>query len=80
MTVNELIELLTDLADEGRGNNQVRMATQPKWPLAHHVADVVCGWDIDADEVADHHLDIVWIVEGAQDENPYAPKEVFGAD
>jgi hypothetical protein len=40
MTVQELIELLEELAEEVGEDAEVRVATQPSWPLRHELAEV----------------------------------------
>jgi hypothetical protein len=57
MTVAELIELLEDCDPEA----EVRLATQPHYPLAYHLAGIAV---IDPDEV-------VWLLEGDHTDRPY---------
>lgn len=76
MTVNELIDYLSSCDPDQR----VMIATQPGWPLAFEVGNVVpFGPDDDPDD--DHHnsaLDAVWITTGgAPYPDPYAPGVVF---
>lgn len=33
LTVNELLDIMQDLADGGQGTDEVRLAFQPSWPL-----------------------------------------------
>lgn len=97
MRVHELKALLSSLDDDA----EVRLATQPSWPLAFHVAGV---WDQagqadecphgyvsrldcidceDDDAAARHYGEpaddqaVVWIVEGASCDSPYAPRDAW---
>ena len=80
MTLNELIEKLTDIRDElGDGvDPEVRLAEQPRWAMQHRVADVVAV-DLNDDEDEDQDEDdenarpsaaeprhVVYIAEGSQ--------------
>lgn len=69
MKVYELIEFL----QEQNPGADVRIATQPSWPLAFDISHVACQveWDEESDTV--------WIATGEHpDDNPYAPGEAFG--
>lgn len=82
MTIRELIEELTDLADEHGDDAEVRLAFQPRWPLEYTVGrDVVAvtfAAPLDADYVddaedsddavadEDHAGTIVYLGEGRQ--------------
>lgn len=73
MTVQELMALLADYP----GDTEVRVATQPNWPLAWHVADVQP--EPEGDSEANAEQPIAWIVAAEQvSDQPYAPAEVFG--
>lgn len=82
MTVRELIRQLED----HDGDTEVRIATQPNWPLAFDVANVVHEQDImegsdeDDEPLDDEPRDIVWIAtsEGNCYDHPYAPRGVWG--
>lgn len=68
MTVSELLELL----DDQDPNAEVRLAFQPRWPLAHTVAGVASGDAVGSDGT------VVWI--GAGDhpaDSIYAPTDIF---
>lgn len=70
MTVQELLELLED-ADP---NAEVRLATQPSWPLAFELAGVA---EPDDDEMP---AGVVWLVTGDHPEDtPYAPEAAWSA-
>ncbi|GAB3586372.1 hypothetical protein [Calidifontibacter terrae] len=84
MTVDQLRDLLADLP----GDAEVRLATQPTWPLAFHTGAVVTGDELAGEATCDQHGDyscedcedesIVWITEGGSvHDAPYAPSGVF---
>jgi hypothetical protein len=83
MNVGELREALEDLDDEV----EIRLATQPNWPLAFNIRAVVTPADIvdyreteDETEVEDETEDeLVWIVAGDHpwDGSPYAPRVLW---
>lgn len=86
MTVSELIERLQDIADDGFGECEVRLATQPSWPLQFRVAGVAAPDDAsrgmgDPDDEPDDAAGVVYIVEGGSphDDSPYAPRWAFTA-
>lgn len=79
MTTARLIELLQDADPEG--THEVRLATQPSWPIAATVMGVASQADVDVNVAQDDDLpstrseEIVWIVEGGQvPGEPYAPR------
>jgi hypothetical protein len=45
MNITELIELLTEVA-ENNPEAEVRLATQPNWPLAYHLGGVASTQDL----------------------------------
>lgn len=47
MTVNELKELLEALEQEGLGDAEVRVATQPNYPLQSHLSGVASSRMLD---------------------------------
>lgn len=51
MNITELIEILTEMA-ESNPEAEVRLATQPNWPLAFHVGGVAS-----TDDLAEYRLD-----------------------
>lgn len=71
MTVRELIEIL----QEHDGDAPVRIATQPSWPLAHLIGNVVSAGPED-DEYDEES--IVWISTGEHpQDSPHAPSGAF---
>ena len=81
MKVHELIELLEATNPEA----EVRLATQPNYPLAHTIAGVARNgeWGEWTDEDADWDFEepdgeIVWIAAGGGVyDNPYAPRGIW---
>ena len=71
MTVSQLIELLSEM-DPG---DEVRLATQPSYPLAFHIAGVA-ALDNEADE-DELEPGVVWIAAGDHPDQPYAPHAAF---
>lgn len=84
MTVAELRDLLADLPDDA----EVRLATQPNWPLAFELRGVATGDSIagevdcrehglfSCDDCADQS--VVWLVEGnSVFDDPYAPRAAW---
>ena len=61
MTIDELIELLSDYRDELGGDTEVRIMTQPAWPFEHGVCGLTSG-----EEINDDADPIIYIVEGDQ--------------
>ena len=66
MKVRELIDLLSEYQEDA----EVRIVTQPRWPLEHGVAGVVSKSEIDAFEAEDDEdppepeVDVVYLLEG----------------
>ena len=89
MTVDELIERLEEISDgEGLGSAEVLIAIQPTWPLQSNLRGVAISTELPGDaegEIEEDQDDqdeepaVVWLVEGAQCEHPYAPRGVFEA-
>lgn len=87
MNVAKLIERLSECDP----NAEVRLATQPNWPLAAHLLGVADGDEVAVDCDRCEDLDdcplgdacpvvagTVWLVEGAQPtDSPYAPREAW---
>ena len=68
MTLAELNEIIQDMMREYPEDTEVRIATQPNWPLRFHVDRV---------KFSD---DMVWIATShghPYDENPYADKGLW---
>jgi len=76
MTLNELIETLTDISDnEDAGEMEVRGAYQPNYPLVGSISAVTLD---------PHHIDggRVWLALRAvgYQESPYAPSHAWDGD
>jgi hypothetical protein len=80
MTVNDLIERLQEVAEEGMGDAEIRLAFQPSWPLQFTVGGIAIP-DTDSDAPDEGPVDttpVVYITEGSHpDDSPYAPGWVF---
>ena len=50
MTITELIERLEELREANGGDTEVRIASQPSWPLSGRIANVVVLDDEDKDD------------------------------
>ena len=85
MLVSELRDILEIMNDDW----EVRLAHQPKWPLAHHVKGIV-ERPADTDELSTEEQEeiengdvepdgIIWIVacEGNCSDYPYAPIDLW---
>jgi hypothetical protein len=70
MKLNELIEQLQELADNGLGEADVRLAIQPSWPFEHSIGRIVTSDDglpdEDDDEEDDDDEAVIYIGEGSQ--------------
>ena len=74
MTVNELVERLQEVADDGLGECEVRLATQPSWPLQYSVGGIATP----DDTVEVPETPVIYLVEGNPiHESPYAPDWAF---
>ena len=71
MTVAHLIALLSEM----NPGDEVRLATQPSYPLAFHIAGVA-ALDNEADE-DELEPGVVWIAAGDHPDQPYAPHAAF---
>jgi len=92
MTLDDLIERLTELQDDGYGDCRVRLAFQPSWPLALEIGRITpLRAEADEDEDDDDYDGplpprdpddeyVVWIADGGHpnDASPYAPDGAFG--
>jgi len=85
MTVNEMIERLQEVAEDGFGECDLRLAFQPNWPLQFTVGGIATPDDAYEDEEErestqeDDAAGIVYIYEGHHpDDSPYAPKWAMG--
>ena len=73
MTVSQLIELLSEM-DPG---DEVRLATQPSYPLAFHIAGVAALDNEDDPGQDELEPGVVWIAAGDHPDQPYAPAAAF---
>ncbi len=72
MTLDTLIEILTDYRDELGCDAEVRLMTQQNWPFENRICGVTSGREMneaDDDDADDHPQDVaddttVYIVEG----------------
>ena len=77
MTVNELIERLQEVAEDGLGDSEIRLAFQPNWPLQFDIGGLAVPDDSDEETP---EAPVVYLVEGDSiHESPYAPGWVFAA-
>lgn len=85
MTVNELLNLLEQMADAGCGDREVLFAYQANYPLQDHIAG---GWipgpadeaDEDDESPDDEAISdaVVYLVSGGQvSDIPYGPSRAF---
>jgi hypothetical protein len=85
MTIDELIELASEAREDLGGDAEVRIASQPGWPLRAALAYVTIPYSIDpsnlysADETAagqEKDGTFLWLATGdlPDGENPYAPE------
>ena len=75
MTLDTLIEILTDYRDELGGDTEVRLMTQQQWPFENRICGLTSGQEVnDASDEEDYDSDdsdvaedaVVYIVEGGQ--------------
>lgn len=78
MTVNEMIERLQEVAENGSGDRELRLAFQPSWPLQFTIGGVAEPEDASPDE-APTVAPVVYITEGGHptEDSPYAPAWAF---
>lgn len=72
MTLDNLIEMLEEIRNEGSGDMEVRIATQPTYPLAFAVGGVNIVGDEEDDEEP-----VVYIGTGTPLD--YAPRDAWGS-
>jgi len=74
MTVNEMIERLQEIAGDGFGESDLRLAFQPSWPLQFEIGGIAVP-----DEEPDNGAPVVYVVEGSHPDgdSPYAPSWAF---
>lgn len=68
-TVQDLVDELQCLIDEGKGDMPLRMAHQPSWPLAEQVTNI-------GEANSNDGTPTIWLACNAtyRGENPYAPR------
>ena len=82
MTVNELRNLLDQMADAGLGEREVLFAYQANYPLQDHIAG---GWiwepandGREEEDEGDVDDSVVYLVSGGQvHDRPYGPRRAF---
>jgi hypothetical protein len=86
MTVNEMIERLQEVAEDGFGECELRLALQPRWALQFTIGGIAVPDDDsrgmgEPDEEPDDAGKVVYITEGdhPKDDSPYAPAWAFAA-
>ena len=80
MTVNDLIEILQDAAEDGHGERNILIAEQPSYPLAARFEGVYVEDEDEAEDKGEEAA--VWLVSGANTSgrNPYSvPRDAFDA-
>ena len=86
MTIRELIDELCELAEAYGNEQEVKVAHQPHWPLAHYLKGVVASRDLvnydDDDYPTSDDTEMeetLWLVaeEGNCTPCPYAPKQLW---
>jgi hypothetical protein len=77
MNLYELIERLEEIREAYNGDNpEILLATQPNYPLAFRLDNVVAY--IDGMEAEHNGEKVVWLTEGVSIyDAPYAPRAVF---
>ena len=89
MTVNEMIERLEEVAEDGFGAWELRLAFQfarPEWALQYKIGGIAVPDDRprgmgEPDDQADDAASAIYIVDGEypDDDLPYAPPWAFAA-
>lgn len=88
MTIDELIHELEELKEDHGGDCEIRLMTQPSYPLQHKIAGVVHDVDIanydaevngeDADGEEERE-NVAWILEGGHPDRPYGHRDAWDA-
>ena len=77
MRLSELIQQLEDIQNCIDGDPEVRIASQPNYPLQSTIYGAVSSDDVlDAEDMNDEEK-VVWIVERSQCRDPYAPRSIW---
>jgi hypothetical protein len=71
MTLRQIIDHLSELAEDHGDDTEVRLAQQPNWPFEYAVDEIVAVTNVDDDDDDDADTDagaetVVYIGEGAQ--------------
>jgi len=81
-----MIERLEEVAEDGFGECELRLAFQPNWPLQFTIGGIAVPDDEsrgmgEPDEEPDDAASVVYIVEGGHphEDSPYAPPWAFAA-
>jgi hypothetical protein len=79
MRLNDLIEQLEDIRNmfDEDIDPEIRIATQPNYPIQSTVYGVVSSLDIDDGEDLDGDNPVVWVVERNQCNDPYASQRLW---
>jgi hypothetical protein len=79
MTVNEMIERLQEVAENGSGDRELRLAFQPSWPLQFTIGGIAEPEEPSPNEEPADAAPVVYIAEGGHpsDDSPYAPAWAF---
>lgn len=80
MTVDQMIEMLTDLSEEGAGDMEVAVAMQSHYPVSLEVAGIANSHDLEEgdDEYAEDVPNYVWITtDGSLRDVPYPSADLW---
>ena len=78
MTVNDLIEILQNAAEDGHGERKILVAEQPNYPLAARFEGVYVEGEEEAEDKGETAA--VWLVSGpnTSSRNPYSvPRDAW---
>lgn len=78
MTVTELREILEELETNGKGNEEVKLAYQPNWPMEVKLDHVYAQQEYQ-EEFEDEYKSLkgVYLCQSPYGGNDYAPRVVF---
>ena len=78
-TVNEMIERLQEVAENGSSDCELRLTFQPSWPLQFTIGGIAEPEEPSSDEEPAYGAPVVYITEGGHpsDDSPYAPAWAF---
>lgn len=65
ITVQDLIDHLNELVEDGYADAEVRLMMQPSYPMEYSIGGSIGSEEIGTDE-EDEGLSIVWLCEGKQ--------------